>query len=103
MSEDKMREEFEAAYREEWVRQRDGADITLFDEATLIKDDGVYRIGPIQGMWWAWQASRAALIVGLPARWNDDDGKFYKDRAGPHMDSKEVIEAIEAAGVRVKP
>lgn len=105
MSNDKVRAEFEAAYREEWVRQRDGADITLFDEAVLIKDDGVYRIGPIQGMWWSWQASRKALVVELPPKGPSADPELPGNAW--HNTRNNTIEAcrraIEAAGVRVKP
>jgi|SRR5690554_4835331 len=53
-----------------------------------------------QRCWAAWQASRAALVIELPkasrqVTWDDESMDV--------MWPCEVIEAIEAAGVRVKP
>lgn len=69
MSNDKMREEFEA-----WWRREHGS--TLYCESA----------------WRGWQASRAALAVELPFEFVNGT-----------MRADQVIAAIEAAGVRVKP
>ncbi|WP_139197711.1 hypothetical protein [Pseudomonas sp. NFACC05-1] len=53
------------------------------------------------GAWDGWQASRAALVVELPSR---VDAKPYACYEGGWNDMHdEAREAIEAAGVRVKP
>lgn len=85
-----MREEFEAAYVAWLVSSGWGRDSAL---RTLEKGGGAdeYRSPVAKGAWWGWQASRAALVVDLA-----------RVEMG-WVDHQEVIEAIEAAGVRVKP
>lgn len=82
MSNDKMREEFEAwTIREFW----------LAECALARKKSGVYRDSRAAFAWAAWQASRAALVVELPFEF-----------VNGMMRADQVIAAIEAAGVRVK-
>ena len=70
---DKMREDFEKwAASEGW-----GHDHTMIYE-----------------LWLAWQASRQALEVELPESFEMDDFEAY--------DAPDVIEAIRAAGIKVK-
>lgn len=47
-------------------------------------------------LWQAWQASRAALVVELPAQWSN---QCYDDEI---MFSGQVIDAIDSAGVSYK-
>lgn len=47
----------------------------------------------VNPMWLAWQASRAALVIELP----QEDGMHG------HLWAPDVVAAIEAAGVKVKP
>jgi len=84
---DKMREEFEA-----WMTGLGYSESSLW----RVDIEGSPRFGQYMGvtvseMWSAWQASRAALVVELPtpAHWS--------------LDRDMVIDAIEAAGVKVKP
>lgn len=77
MSDDKMRAEFEA-----WWSSL----ASPWSDA-----------GSKAAAWSAWQASLAALVVELPEQ--SPETPFSKHMV---MDSSSVIEAIEAAGVRVK-
>lgn len=48
--------------------------------------------------WFWWQASRAALVVELPA------GGYWAGYDNEHMmESRDVREALTAAGIKVKP
>lgn len=86
MSEEQMREEFEA-----WARIPKG-DYGL-PYFTIRKDDGRYIDGLSNIAWEAWQASRKALVVELPDSHPMDQGLVYLD---------DCREAIEAAGITVK-
>jgi hypothetical protein len=79
MSTEKMREEFYAAFKKEF-----GFD---WEETTPVTDDD--RAAVMEVALWAWMASRAALVIELPSLL-----PFYRQG---------VVEAIEAAGVKVKP
>lgn len=92
MEQDKMREEFEAAYMASFV----GEDSSQLRAAWLERgSDGEYRSYQARGAWWAWQASREAVVVELPyagtllaPQWNE---AIYRCRA-----------AIHAAGIRTR-
>lgn len=81
-----VREQFEAAVLNEYPNQNMGKFAT-----------GEYQSTTIEHCWWAWQASRAAVVVNLPktihAGGPDDDIYWPQD----------VRAAIEAAGVKVAP
>jgi hypothetical protein len=83
---DQMRAEFEASVTERYGKQHAGA----FDRFI----DGDYKRPSIANLWWAWQASRAAIVVELPQAFEGDDFKMY--------DGAELIAAIQSAGVSVK-
>lgn len=89
-----MRAEFEAAITKD--RMDAG-----YDEPNLRMHEWegsqCYNETHVQAAWWGWQASRAALAVELPEQ--SPETPFSKHMV---MDSSSVIEAIEAAGVRVK-
>lgn len=104
MSVEKMREEFEAhVYSTPFYAYQPGDPLDIDDA------DGGYLDANLHGAWLSWQASRAALVVELPAieAW-DNDGRLDREkdedadvRIGlvPRVD---VRAAIEAAGVTVK-
>lgn len=56
MNNEKMREEFEQAYHEQFGRLPQNWDSTF----------GKYFDAHGQGAWWAWQSSRATLVIELP-------------------------------------
>lgn len=59
--------------------------------------DGVeYRHQSTEWAWMAWQASRSALVVELPAQWSNE---CYDDEI---MFVSQVIDAIDNAGVTYK-
>lgn len=93
MDTNKMREDFEAAISEET-----GVSLTAIQ---LSRKDDSYSTSPLFYAWWAWQASRAAVVVELP----DSFGAMTHPCADKDevMDPQEVRSAIEAQGLKVKP
>ncbi|MCV9917786.1 hypothetical protein OIU19_03190 [Pseudomonas sp. BT-42-2] len=96
-----MREQFEAAWR---ARYPEHGDIAL-KRSGLDPED--YCNTRVKDAWWAWQASREAVMVELPPRisaHNTTEGGFVRPEA-EHYD--EAIEdcraAIEAQGLKVAP
>lgn len=96
MSDEKMRAEFEA----EITKDRMDAG---YDEPNLGMHEWegaqCYVETHIQAAWWGWQASRATLVVELPKQY---------DIGGLACDAHDravawCSDAIEAAGVKVKP
>lgn len=94
MSTEVMRDEFQWAYRAE-VLKRNGkvCDWAIF----MTEDDGSYVLPLVQSAWWAWQASRAALVVELPHEVTNVTNKEFE--AGRDA----VLLALESAGITVKP
>src|SRR5690606_41855019 len=98
MSDEKMREEFEA-----WA-----ADFHIGAPLTWYEYDGVvvYEDWDVQNTWRAWKASRAALVVELPekiSQYNTDATGLGSPAAAEHDEAiDDCRAAIEAAGVRVK-
>lgn len=80
MSNDKVREQFEA-----WA---------LSCNQMIDKANGGYLVRWVDCLWVAWRASREALVIDLPDAWHQDRQRL--------MDADEVSEAVEAAGVRVQ-
>lgn len=80
MSNDKVREQFEA-----WA---------LSCKQMIDKANGVYLVRSVDCLWVAWRASREALVIDVPDAWHQDRQRL--------MDADEVSEAVEAAGVRVQ-
>ncbi|MBC8786362.1 hypothetical protein [Pseudomonas fluorescens] len=87
MSTEKMREEFEAAFLAE--------EVSLCGEG--MRSSALYMIEQdtvnVRSAWWAWQASRAAIEVELPAP-AVQGGNCIRDHA--------IREAIESLGLKVK-
>lgn len=88
---DKAREEFEA-----WLKQANRSC------ASARNDSGGYHHYGTQSCWEAWQASRAAIVIELPAA----DGEFEYPHGGTtYFDGAEYrdacVKAIEAAGLKL--
>lgn len=81
MSNDKVREQFEA-----WA---------LSCNQMIDKANGVYLVRSVDCLWVAWRASREALVIDLPDAWHQDRQRL--------MDADEVSETIQAAGLRIQP
>jgi len=103
---DKMRKEFETAYREACLKRP----IPRFDPAIFATDHCDCYVNPtVQSAWWAWQASRAALVIDLPSVGPEpeppedaiDDSYIDAHHAAIRMRNA-CFKAIEAAGVKVK-
>lgn len=115
MNIEKMREDFEASFRNRTV----AANANEFADVMLERgSDGKYRSIWVSGAWWAWQASRAALVIELPepyavigdyaacggsrSVWDND----YAEKIDDRMCKKTPVydkASLEAAGVKVKP
>ena len=130
---DKVREEFETAFVERQVDlfgegYRDSAIHLLkrkgdFDKPPTHYElqrrvQGLYDLDWVEMTYWAWQASRAAVVVDLPqivgyeAGFDSIRDNEYASQPSEFFDADEVfalsrrievIEAIEAAGLKVKP
>lgn len=88
MSNEKMREEFEAAV----------LNSELLPCNSIVKIEGMDEYSSVLtgAAWKAWQASRAALCVNLPKQWYDDG--LDSDL----MEAHHVGKALDASGVRYK-
>ena len=81
-----------------------GEDVTLEQIIGCRKADEY--IAPIlSSAWWAWKASREAIEVELPQRWSVDafEGSWVANSEGANLDYAETVQAIKAAGLKVKP
>jgi hypothetical protein len=97
---ERMREEFEAAYVA-WLVERCGEGFRSTAIHSLRRrDDGGYQHYPEQVAWWAWGASRAALVVELPAKKNSTSYHDGGDQHDALVDK--FAAALDAAGVRSK-
>lgn len=86
---DKSREEFE-------VFAAANASLKQYPFDKYPVDGDEYDAIPLQCAWSAWQASRAALVIELPPEDTNIDYHGYISR-------QDAVEAIEAAGLKVKP
>lgn len=93
MNIEKMREEFQA----EWSRKSGWSDMQL--EIFRTGDD--YSDQSTSSAWWAWQASRAAIEVELPAPHNDYSISD-RDVSGACEQYKRDRKAIESLGLKIK-
>lgn len=97
MNNEKMREEFEAAYKSACLDRP----VPRFDPSVFAKNSwGDYLSSLVQSAWWGWQTSRAAIEVELPPIGD------YIDRYGQGNNCDEYIDmvkdAIESIGLKVK-
>jgi len=100
MDTNKMREQFEAAV------------MTKFPVIRMIRVnrpgspvDGEYEVPGLEAAWWAWQASREAVVVELPPheeyRCDTSWEEARQDAYNRALD--ESRSAIEAQGLKVAP
>lgn len=101
---DKMREEFEA-----WHRS-----VVEGEPPHEKYNSGDYRNQQVQRYWLGWQASRAALVIELPPvrpepiasgdeLKSDGEAASWNIWVGEKLAKADCREAIEAAGLKVKP
>jgi hypothetical protein len=93
MDTNKMRAEFEAAWR---ARYSEHGDIAL-KRSGLDPED--YCNTRVKDAWWAWQASREAVVLELPKPVEIDSRDGYREAV---LWPDEVVEAIEAQGLKVE-
>ncbi|HFK5702818.1 TPA: hypothetical protein ACG0A7_002557 [Enterobacter roggenkampii] len=96
-SRNNMREEFESWLAPSWSRD------------TYLEDEGevVYVDDWVQGAWVGWRASRAAIEIDLPRRKmacasGYGDGYLVDSLMGDALEYDETVDAIRAAGIKVK-
>ena len=89
MNEEKMRAEFEIA-----AKTAQGLDVTRLPQ-------GGYMSFATHAAWWAWQASRAALVVELPTLPPKGVIPYAERKGASDMHAKFRL-AISSTGVRVK-
>jgi len=97
MSTEQMRQQFEDWWRSEMNVEMFGLHRCNFpmQPADFIQP---YACPETQRGWLAWQASRATVVVELP------QGGYWAGYDNEHlMESRDVRDAIEAAGLKVKP
>ncbi|HDS1682155.1 TPA: hypothetical protein QEM39_003732 [Pseudomonas putida] len=101
MDTNKMREQFEAQFIEEYVR-------VLGEGARELAAHTLAANPPLVSMsWWAWQASRESVMVQMPNRASDAYREEFDDVEGGSFNEaayiRDVRKAIEAQGLRVAP
>lgn len=96
MSTEKMREGFES-----WTGARSDKGVWQIGERA-----GKYKNPVMQNKWEAWQASRAAIEVELPDRYDeglwDGDGMVKTD-GGLFIRVDDMAVSIKSLGLRVRP
>lgn len=88
------REQFEAA----WGKNNECEPMDGWE--SLRCDDG-YVDEAIDGQWWAWQASREAVVIQLPDH-RDYEETLSDHELGFNTGLELCAEAIRAAGIKVK-
>lgn len=97
MSVEKIRKEFEIEF-DSYLLQ-DGWNQASLGMMKERDSEGEYTAARTQGAWWAWQASRAAVVVELP-----DGGTSEEYAYGTPVVARGVaLHAIQAEGLKVKP
>ena len=91
MDTNKMREQFEAAAKARWPSN---PKLLLRINQPGTPAYGDYENPIVHHAWWAWQASREAVVVVLPDPNEVHDSGDY---------CAEAIDAIEAHGLKVAP
>ena len=97
MSNDKSREQFEAWVKDCYPNQS----LERFNPLHGVTE-GEYTGFTVQHCWIAWQASRSALVIELPRPY--ESAPPYACYEGGWNEMRgESVDAIEAAGLKVKP
>lgn len=85
MSNSKVREEFEAACRKH--AEDAGFDEYDYGFERSSEDSGCYADSHTQAAWWAWQASREALVIALPREVSLRSPTEVRDMIKHHIES----------------
>lgn len=120
----KMREQFEKSMLEKLVRElmvkADGLNAEAAEiivRHTWLERDGDGYKAPVPNYcWWSWQASRESVVVELPEpepfnvtteeslEMDPDEYDYLESRHGAQYSTyRKCREAVEAAGIKVKP
>jgi len=91
MDTNKMREQFIRAYRRILI-----AEGMMIQESRFELRDGEFLHRETAIAWWAWQASREAVVVELPEPDDSFDNHEYL------IDRELTVKAIEAQGLKVE-
>lgn len=94
MDTNKMREQFESAWR---ARYPEHGEIAL-KRSGLAPED--YCNTRVKDAWWAWQASREAVVVELPSPMDAPPYASYEGGWNDMCD--EAVDGIEEQGLKVK-
>lgn len=100
MDTNKMREQFIKAYRSLLA-----AEGMMIQEKRFEWRDGGFVHRETSIAWWAWQASREAVVVHIPNRASDAYREHFDDVEGGSFNEaayiRDVRKAIEAQGLKV--
>jgi hypothetical protein len=102
MNIEKMREEFESAFRKEGGGYYGEATRAAMDVVLERGSDGIYRSILARGAWWAWQASRAAIEIELPKIVDKEWANTHAERSAMRDAIGLCKKRIEAAGIPTK-
>lgn len=112
MDTNKMREQFEAALKVEISAQlmdihpsisETDAHVTFVTQGWLARKGNTYEL-PVPAMaWWAWQASREAVVVELPRLTNPRPAGEHSWHNIRNESITACRRAIEAQGLKVTP
>lgn len=91
-----MREEFEAAACAVILAGHPDSGLTVEEIATNREGES-YKSSAWAGMWWAWQASRAALVIKLPEIFQQYNGDNNQS-----IHASDVCKSLTQAGVSYK-
>lgn len=109
MSKDKMRDEFELAFSAKTASMLTSQDGYLPDEFTEIhlevmiqdRDGDTYKTDIYRTAWWAWQASRKAMVIELPVI-NERDWAVTSDECAAMREGIEIMaRRVESSGFKV--
>lgn len=99
MDTNKMREQFEAKFPVPagvaWKKA-----IGMYEVVDIWKLDQAITIGKYNWLWEGWQASREAVVVELPPKWND---ATHSNKQAWDCGIEDARMAIEAQGLKVAP
>lgn len=96
MDTNKMREQFIRAYRRILI-----AEGMMIQESRFELRDGEFVHRETAVAWWAWQASREAVVVELPSAIESPPYACFQ--SGWNDMRGEAVDAIEAKGLKVAP
>lgn len=100
MDTNKMREQFEAAI----VAMKMATGMPEDDAKSFLEvGSNGYTSVYTKAAWWAWQASREALVIELPGGYDPYRANGDPDMLNVNDTIQECREAIEAQGLKVAP